>query len=77
MVTSIRDSYGERAYLAYRHHVGGVSPITKAVLPAWDEQSEEIRQAWMAAASAVLSGIVPGTVVRPTEFPGTAVRPTQ
>lgn len=57
MVTSIRDSYGKRAYMAYRQHAGRRSLVTGAELPLWDRLPPEIQDAWCAAATAVLSGI--------------------
>lgn len=53
----IRDSYGERCYMAYRQHAGRRSLVTGAELPRWENLPPEIQQAWIAAASAVLSGI--------------------
>jgi len=44
---------GEVAYSGYYVACGGKSLISGAELPAWDEQAEEIRAAWQAAADAV------------------------
>ena len=48
---------GEVAYSGYFTACGGKSLISGAELPSWDEQSEEIRAAWQAAADAVLRTI--------------------
>jgi hypothetical protein len=45
---------GKIAYEAYFEHSDGKSLVSGASLPAWDDQAEEIRQAWEAAANAVL-----------------------
>ena len=37
MVTSIRDSYGERAYVAYKTYAGGVSLVSGVPLPDWED----------------------------------------
>jgi len=46
-------STGEVAYSAYFVACGGKSLVSGAELPSWDEQAEEIRAAWQAAADAV------------------------
>lgn len=44
--------YGQIAYQAYVEHCGGLS-IRGEILPAWHNQSAEIRGHWDAAAQAV------------------------
>lgn len=44
---------GQIAYEAYCEQSGGVSLISGAKLPCWDEQKLEIKEAWAAAALAV------------------------
>lgn len=44
---------GQIAYEAYAAHSGGCSLISGEPLPSWDEQREDIRDAWQAAALAV------------------------
>lgn len=44
---------GRVAYEAYRNTSGGVSLVSGAELPTWEDQREEIQQAWCAAAGAV------------------------
>jgi hypothetical protein len=50
---------GRAAYTAYCQTTGGRSAVTGDVLPAWEDQSPIIREAWRAAADAVvmLAGI--------------------
>jgi len=48
---------GETAYSGYFVACGGKSLISGAELPSWDEQSEEIRAAWQAAADAVVRAL--------------------
>lgn len=48
--------YGQIAYDAYVADCGGLS-IHGETLPAWPDQSEEIRQHWDAAAAAVIEYI--------------------
>lgn len=45
---------GRGAYEAYCQSVGGKSAITGDPLPAWEDQRPEIREAWRAAADAVV-----------------------
>lgn len=45
-------SGGQVAYEAYCKSTGGVSAVSGETLPAWGDQSEEIRNAWEAAAAA-------------------------
>lgn len=52
-------SYGQRAYEAYLVYAHGRSLVSGAVLPTWDDLDDEIKGAWAAAASAVLSGTTP------------------
>jgi hypothetical protein len=57
VVTQLDPRYGQTAYEAYRAEAGGVSLVTGAPLPDWEELKPEIQQAWVAAAAAaVLSG---------------------
>lgn len=46
-------SHGQRAYEAYHAHCGGKS-VHGDELPSWDEQADEIRDHWHAAASGLL-----------------------
>ena len=48
---------GRVAYEAYSISSRGVSLVSGTTLPLWDHQSEEIRQAWCAAANAVQSSL--------------------
>lgn len=47
-------SPGQRAYEAYSEHANGLS-IRGEELPAWDDQDDEIRHHWHAAAAALLA----------------------
>lgn len=47
---------GQVAYEGYFAACGGKSLVSGAPLPTWDEQRADIRDAWLAAASAVLGG---------------------
>lgn len=44
---------GRLAYETYCQETGGVPAVSGARLPDWDDQSEDIRQAWCASADAV------------------------
>lgn len=44
---------GQVAYEAYCESTGWKSAVSGAPLPGWDTQTEEIKQAWKAAALAV------------------------
>jgi hypothetical protein len=44
---------GQIAYEAYSEAVGGASAVTGTVLPSWDGQRPDIREAWEVAADAV------------------------
>lgn len=44
---------GQIAYTNYCRHSNGVSLISGAPLPSWDEQGEQIQEAWEVAAAAV------------------------
>lgn len=44
---------GKVAYEAYCQNSGGVSLVSGAKLPVWEELKPEIRSAWDAAAQAV------------------------
>jgi hypothetical protein len=46
-------SAGQVAYEAYFEQVGGFS-VNAEALPAWHDQREHLRNAWEAAAAAVL-----------------------
>lgn len=46
-------NFGKVAYDAYCESTGGVSLISGAKLPGWDELKTEIKTAWEAAANAV------------------------
>lgn len=56
------EKYGQVAYLAYKDASDGKSLISGAPLPQWHEQRQEIRDAWDAAADAVIAYVsrVPG-----------------
>lgn len=43
-----------KGYEAYREHSGGVSPVTQAILPPWENTTVEIQTAWTCAAEAIL-----------------------
>lgn len=45
---------GDVAYEAYRQTTGGRSLVSGAPLPGWLDLPEDIREAWRAAADAVL-----------------------
>jgi hypothetical protein len=47
--------WGRIAYEAYFEQSKGVSLISGFPLPQWNDQSEKIKQAWKAAALAVLA----------------------
>lgn len=49
-------SFGQRAFEAYSAQAGGVSLVSGNVLPEWHEVSETIKEAWEAAAAAVMTG---------------------
>jgi hypothetical protein len=55
-VTNPHPRYGQIAYEAYCRHTNGRSLVSGAELPPWDELGPEIQQAWIVAATAVLSG---------------------
>jgi hypothetical protein len=46
-------SLGQVAYEAYRNHTGGVSLVSGAKIPEWQELNVEIKAAWNAAAAAI------------------------
>jgi len=46
--------YGQKAYEGYVRYSHGKSLISGAVLPSWEDQAEEIQNAWNEAAKAVL-----------------------
>lgn len=52
------DRLGRVAYVAYCESSGGVSLVSGAQLPAWDELGTAIRAAWAMAATAVVTEIV-------------------
>lgn len=45
---------GKIAYEAYSAKTGHRSAVSGEPLPSWEEQSQEIRDAWQASAEAVL-----------------------
>ena len=51
-------NFGKVAYDAYCESTGGVSLISGAKLPVWDELKAEIKTAWEAAAKAVKAILV-------------------
>lgn len=48
---------GQIAYEAYCESTGGVSAVSGAPLPEWDDQSPEIQRAWVRAAAAVIDAV--------------------
>lgn len=48
-------SPGHIAYQAYFDYSKGKSLISGARLPKWEDQSEEIKKAWEAAANSVIA----------------------
>lgn len=54
--------YGQVAYRGYFEASGGASLISGQPLPQWHEQSQAIREAWDAAAAAVVEYVdrIPG-----------------
>lgn len=44
---------GHLAYDAYRDAVGGVSAVTGADLPEFDDTNDQVKAGWIAAAKAV------------------------
>lgn len=52
-MTDLQD-LGQLAYEAYCASTGGVSAVSGAKLPTWDDQNAEIKMAWIAAARAVM-----------------------
>lgn len=51
--------YGQIAYEAYSAHTDGRSLVSGDELPAWDEVGEDVQQAWVTAAWAVLGDMFP------------------
>lgn len=54
---ALPQGYGQVAYDAYLNASNGKSLISGAPLPQWFEQAPEIRDAWDAAAAAVIKYI--------------------
>lgn len=54
-------SIGQVAYEAYRERSGGVSLVSGAQLPHWDDLSPVIAEAWEAAAAAVARVVLAGS----------------
>jgi hypothetical protein len=52
------EEIGETAYKAYCAHTGNKSLISGCELPTWDALKQEIKNAWIDAAFAVV-GMVP------------------
>jgi hypothetical protein len=48
---------GKTAYEAYRNHTGGKSLATGQEIPVWEDLPPAIRDAWAAAAAAVVIGM--------------------
>lgn len=48
-------SYGQTAYDAYFKYCDGKSLISGAPLPAWEDQAQNIRDAWCKAGEAVVA----------------------
>ncbi len=61
-VDYLPQGYGQVAYDGYFGACGGKSLISGATLPQWHEQDKAIRDAWDAAAAAVIGYVsrVPG-----------------
>lgn len=51
-------SLGEIAYTEYYRSASGVSAVSGAPLPTWEEQRADIREHWHAAADAVAQEVV-------------------
>lgn len=60
----LADLRGRAAYEAYCACTGGVSAISGARLPTWEEQRPDIREAWRAAADAavMIAELGPGQI---------------
>lgn len=56
MNEQLRDGFGRLAYDAYCRKAKGVSLVSGDRLPPWDDLPRNVKDAWLAAASAVLSG---------------------
>ena len=54
------EGLGKVAYTAYREHINHKSAITGLGIPPWEALSDEVREACVAAASAVLKEIAFG-----------------
>lgn len=50
-------NYGKLAYDAYCESSGGVSLVSGAKLPPWEELKPEIKTAWQAAADAIIGAV--------------------
>lgn len=51
-------NFGQIAYEAYAEKAGGLSLISGATLPAWDDLNGSIQEAWTAAAQAIVNVMV-------------------
>lgn len=56
-MTIVNFDPGQIAYEAYRLASDGVSLVSGAALPEWDDQEPAIRQAWSAAEDGVITGL--------------------
>lgn len=61
------DYLGQVAYDGYRERSRGVSLISGQELPTWDDQDDDVRSAWCAAAAAVQNAL-PAPAEEPTEL---------
>lgn len=52
----INEHYGRTAYDAYARKAKGVSLVSGDRLPPWEDLPKKVKDAWLAAAAAVLSG---------------------
>jgi hypothetical protein len=53
---------GQTAYEAYRDQADGRSLVSGEPLPAWPQLNDDIREAWQAAALAVVALAAPGVI---------------
>jgi hypothetical protein len=51
-------SLGEIAYTEYCQSAGGVSAVSGTPLPTWEDQRQDIREHWEAAANLVAQEVV-------------------
>lgn len=61
MPTQLHPRFGMLAYMAYRENSGRKSLVSGVNLPVWVDLPQEMKDAWIAAAAAVLSGEIAAT----------------